>query len=203
MNECAQMDLDPLLRSAVAGDQRALEALIERHHSQLTAFIERKFPDKLRGWLDVSDILQETYASAFRNIRTFDPQGQDAFYRWLATIARTRLIDQLKAAQRFKRRAHQLQPDDQAMSDMLNHVAVYKRTPSQSAVGHELVAAVEKSIDLLPEDYRQVIRLRHDQQLSPVEAAQQMNRSVGAAQMIYSRALKSLREKLQEMALST
>jgi len=203
MNESVALDLqDVMLDRAIAGDTEALETLIAANHQQLLELIDRLFPDKLKGWVEISDILQETYTVAFRNIGSFHPQGKNSFYRWLATIARTRIADQLKAAQRFKRRGATLKPVLQATSDLLNRLAMYKRTPSESAARHELFAAVQKSIELLPEDYRRIIRLRHDQQLSPTEAAQQMNRSLGATQMIYNRALKTLRETLCSMSLS-
>ena len=201
-----QFDADGLeetmLDRAIRGDTAALETLITANHQQLSELVARLFPDKLQGWIEINDILQETYTTAFRSIVSFQARGEDSFYRWLATIARTRIADQLKAAQCFKRRGTRLNPAQQATSDLLNRLAVYKRTPSESAARHELFEAVEKSIELLPEDYRQIIRLRHDQQLSPPQAAQRMNRSVGATQMIYSRALKSLREKLSSMSLS-
>jgi RNA polymerase sigma-70 factor, ECF subfamily len=196
------LDTDSLLlSSAIGGDAQALERLIYRHHKKLASFVERLFPQKLYEWIEPADILQETYTAAFCSIGAFEPKGEDAFFRWLATIARTRIVDQIKAASRFKRQGERLDDHDLALSDVLQRAGLYKRTPSQSAAGHELVALVERSMEQLPQEQREIIRLRHEEGLSPPQAAERMQRRVGAAQMVYFRALKNLREKIRAASL--
>jgi DNA-directed RNA polymerase specialized sigma24 family protein len=56
-------------------------------------------------------------------------------------------------------------------------------------------------MEQLQQEQREIIRLRHEEGLSPPQAAERMQRRVGAAQMVYFRALKNLREKIRAASL--
>ena len=185
------------MAQASGGNREALDALIVHYHPRLLKYVKSIFPRSLATWLEPNDILQETYVTVNRSIAAFQPQGEDAFFRWAATIARSRMLDQIKAVRAFKRRGELTDAQDRRISDTIDVHLQYNRTPSESAAGHELFAAVAQSIQMLPEEYRKILMLRHDQKLSPPEAAAKMNRSTGAAQTLYWRAIKALREKLQ------
>src|SRR5580765_1855841 len=134
------------LSEAARGDPKALDALVKHYHPRLRNFVKSIFPTGLAAWLDPDDILQETYFSLHRGIASFTPQGNEAFFRWAATIARARLIDQIKAVQAFKRRGQFKDEGDRRISDVIDQHLLYKRTPSASAAAHELVAVVDQTI---------------------------------------------------------
>ena len=85
-----------LISKAVAGDLAALELLLFRHRKRLTAYVQARFPPELRDSLEPLDIVQDTWLRAIRAIATFRPVEFDQFHRWLVTIARHVIADQLK-----------------------------------------------------------------------------------------------------------
>ena len=94
---------DGLLEKAKDGDHDALARLLLTYYDRLENYVRRKIPAELRSSVAVEDVLQESHVQAFRKIDTFEPRGDNAFYRWLVTIARRRVLDKIKAHGRLKR----------------------------------------------------------------------------------------------------
>jgi RNA polymerase sigma-70 factor (ECF subfamily) len=195
-----------LVRKAAAGDASALELFLLRHRSQLMGFVTRHTPPDVRRTVDPQDILQDIYFDAFRRLGSFTATDQRSALRWLVTMARHRIIDLVRTHRSAKRGGGQrVDLDDGAAENdsfvlLLQDLAVYERTPSRSAVAHELLATLQRCIDTLPEDHRQAIRLHYVEGLTVEQVAAKMNRSPGAAQMLCSRGLKVLRGQLRSMS---
>jgi len=191
-----------LLAQAVAGDRAAIERLLLREYERLSARVSTRMPPSLRGTIESDDVLQEAFAQACRDIYQFRPQGEDAFFRWLAAIADHRLLDMIRARQAAKRGAGRapieagLDAADSAVVDLLNMVAVHSHTPSQSAANHEAVRQIETAMDGLKDEYRQALRLRYIDGLATAEVAVVMDRDEKAVQNLCHRGLQSLRERL-------
>ena len=83
------------------------------------------------------------------------------------------------------------------MTQMLEELAVYRHTPSRSAMAHELMAALEGSLQRLPEDCHTALRLRYMEGLDVADAATRMKRTSGSLQMLCCRGLKALRKDLR------
>ncbi len=191
-----------LLERAIGGEQVALERLMMAHHSRLSADLGKKLPAGMRALISVDDVLQETYLCAFRDIRSFQPRGCGAFYRWLESIAEHRLLDAIKAERAVKRggrRAKAEAPtggEPGSVVGWLEMLAEYERTPSQSAAGHQAVAIIQSALGDLKEEYREVLRLRYVEGLPVAEAAARMKRTEGAVCLLCHRALRRLRQDL-------
>jgi RNA polymerase sigma-70 factor (ECF subfamily) len=189
-----------LVSRASAGDRSAIQELLMLHHRQLVTIIEKQIPADLRGLLSADDVCQEAYVSVFRQIASFQPHDEQAFERWLRTIADRKLVDLIRTQRAVKRgsgkRVDALYPrnDTSSMIELLDVLAVHERTPSRSAAHRELVRIVQDALDGLKEDYREVLRLRYIQSLSVAETAQQMGRSDGAVMMLCNRGLQQLEE---------
>ena len=193
-----------LISKAVAGDLAALELLLFRHRKRLTAYVQARFPPELRDSLEPQDIVQDTWLRAIRAIATFRPDGFDPFRRWLVTIARHVIDDQLKYIRSTKRQGVRVQTDqtdeNASIIQLLGELALYKRTPSKSAANHELVAALESGIAKLPGDQAEALRLRFLNGVDIKEIAAKMNRSAGAISMLCNRAMKSLRWEMRSVS---
>jgi RNA polymerase sigma-70 factor, ECF subfamily len=189
-----------LIQQAIAGDTTAVGQLLCLYRPKLSAYLERHFPEDLRGDLEPQDILQDVHFQVFRSIGRFQPQGDEALYRWLIAIARNLLTDALRKQHALKRgwgrRADLDRGGDQHIARMLQQLVVYRRTPSRSAMSHEMVATLERAMQNLPDDYRQALQLRYLEELDVNQSAARMGRSPGSIQMLCCRALKSLREQL-------
>ena len=92
-----------LITKAISGDRPALERLLLDHCDRLSRHVDRKLPPSVRSVLGVEDVLQETFAQAFRDVRDFAPRSSECFFAWLRTIAEHRLQDALRALKRKKR----------------------------------------------------------------------------------------------------
>jgi RNA polymerase sigma-70 factor (ECF subfamily) len=191
-------DDEQLAAKAVAGDEVALSKLLFRHHEQLVADISGRLPADLQGSVSAEDVVQEAYVVAFQRIASFNPQDHARFYAWLATIARNRLMDAVKAQRAAKRGGGRmavanLSTDDEEMVHMLEVLAAHSRTPSRSAAGHEAAEAVARALEDLPKDYGEVLRLRYVDALPVAEIAERMQRTDGAVHMLCHRGLQALR----------
>lgn len=191
--------VDPLLQRAIGGDASALEAVLAAHYARLLAYVRKHMPEELSASVDPADVLQDTYFEACRLIGGFRPDGDDCLFRWLVTIARHRMLAHLRRHR--TRRQTSSAPgggggDDDDVASLVEQLAVYRRTPSRSAAAHELIAAVERAIARLPDDYRQAVTLRHIDGLSVPEVAARMGRTRESVYVLVCRALRAIRQDL-------
>jgi RNA polymerase sigma-70 factor (ECF subfamily) len=191
-----------LLSQAVKGDHAAIQQLLLLHHDRLVVNIENKVPADLRGVLAADDVCQEAYVAVIRQITSFQPHDEQAFERWLVTIAERKLVDAIRTLRAAKRgggrqvHAGRVDADTSSMVELLDILAVHERTPSRSAAHRELVLEVQNALDQLKEDYRNALRLHYIQGLSVAETARRMDRSDGAVLMLCNRALRELAETI-------
>ena len=195
---------DPeILRRAAAGDRSAWEALLKHLHQPLMSFVGSLIPNDLKSRVEPQDILNDTYFEAYRRIGEFTAIDDQSVFRWLATIARHQLINTVKAQRCQKRGGRSRQIDTAAVGEdgqlieLLHDLAIYERTPSRSAMRHELRIALETSISRLEAPLRQALRLRHLSGLPFKDVAVQMSRTERAVQQLCTRAMRQLRHDLE------
>jgi RNA polymerase sigma-70 factor, ECF subfamily len=190
------------IRQAAEGDRQALEHLLMSHYNMLVRYIAAGLPPSVQAAVSVEDILQDTFSLAFRDIGKLAPRGERAFAAWLKTIAENRLRDAIKELKRKKRGGGHLPVRTQAGTstgsfvDLVELLSAGDRTPSRILAGKEAVQAVQVSLAALPDDYREVIRLRYLEGKGTDEIASEMNRSPGAIRGLVDRAKKMMREAL-------
>ena len=174
---------EALVARATAGDTSATDRLLLAHYRRLSARIGRKIPSECSGTIAADDELQETFAEVFRRLGSFRTQGEQSFYRWLATIAELRLADMVKAARAAKRgggrKAAQAagNPEAGSVVNLLDLAAAHERTPSRSVARHEAASAIHVAMAGLKGDYREALQLRYLKGLPVAEIAKQMNRT--------------------------
>lgn len=199
------MDVHPtdeqLLACARDGDEAALERLLLRHHARLHATVARRVPAELRSLIDADDILQEAYVAVFGEIQRFQPRHEAALFAWIDRIAERKLFDAIRAQKAQKRGGdrQRLEEQDGATGSVLiwlEHLAVYERTPSQSAVRVEAIRAMQQAMADLSPDYRTALALRYIDGLTVAEAAAEMDRSESAYCVLCHRALNQLRVRM-------
>jgi RNA polymerase sigma-70 factor (ECF subfamily) len=186
-----------LVERAARGDAMAVAELLHRYEPRLVGYARKHMPADLAAVFEPQDVVQDTYFQAVRCIHTFKPEGTDALLRWLLTIARHSLTDLVRMQRAGKRNGYRLGREDSSVTSLLTRLPGSRRSPSQSAAAHELVALLERAIARLPEDYQRAVTLRHIDGLGVAETAQRMNRSPGAIHMLCARALQSLREDME------
>jgi RNA polymerase sigma-70 factor (ECF subfamily) len=179
-----------------------LQGILHVHSERLLTYLKKRMPEDLRRFVEPQDILQDTFFEAFTRSREFQARGKDSAHRWLVTIARHRMFAILRMQQTLKRGGPRPEENEfDAVCGFLDGLAVYTRTPSQSAMSHEIASAVQQSMNFLEPQYRRVIQLRFIEGLSVQKTADVMGRSRGAILMLCNRALKSLKLLLQSVSV--
>lgn len=198
-----------LIRDASSGDVGAMQSLLLRYRARLLAYADRRIPADLRRVIDPQDVLQDTWLEVFRRLRGFKEHDPASAFRWMATIARTRLINMVEKHRAIKRGGGRAMielgsgSDADALPWLLEQLTVYERTPSQSAIAHEVAAALGRSIERLPADYRTAISLRYMKQVDIAAIAIELRRTPRATEMVCNRALKRLRRELDQESAFT
>jgi RNA polymerase sigma-70 factor (ECF subfamily) len=199
-----QPEEQTLIRQAVAGDPTALASLLRRHYDPLVRHIRGRLGAALRDSIDPEDVVQEVHVEVFRSVNRFQPQGDAAFFGWLATLADRRLIDRARARQAAKRGGDRkrVRANSCLSVDTLIHVlAVDDQTPSRIMAKQDGRIALRVALAGLKPEYREALRLRYDENLPVAEIARQMGRTERAIHMLCNRGLKRLRDAIDTTAL--
>lgn len=193
-----------LLDAARAGDAAARSALLERHRAALARMVGLRMDPLLKRRLDASDIVQDVLVEAHRRLTDYLAQTRMPFHLWLRHLARDRLIDAHRRHRGAERRSlDREQPlavggDDRSALDLAALLHDRELTPAAAATHHELELRFHAAIESLDEIDREVILMRHFEQLSNQETAQALDLSEPAAGMRYLRAMRRLRSLLEE-----
>jgi RNA polymerase sigma-70 factor (ECF subfamily) len=187
-----------LLTAARRGDDRALGTLLDQFRNYLGLLARLEIGSRLQAKLDASDLVQETFLQAHRAFQQFRGDTEAELLAWLRRILASRLS---KAVRRFhgtKRRALDLERElDQELgrsSQVMNRaLALSQTSPSERASRREQAVLLADALAHLSDDHREVIILRHLQELTFPEIAARMGRSIGAVEKLWMRALANLR----------
>jgi RNA polymerase sigma-70 factor, ECF subfamily len=198
-----------LLQRAGQGDAAAVNGLLERHRQALRRLVELRMDRGLQRRVDASDIVQEVLIEANRRLPEYLDQRKLPFHLWLRQMARDRIIDAHRrhkvAARRSVDREQPLAVPGvggQSTMDLAAQLRDRELTPAAAATWHELQRRFQAAIDMLDEQDREVVVMRHYEQLSNQEVAQTLGLSEAAAGMRYVRAVRRLRGLLNEVSAS-
>ncbi len=195
----ALADADELcqLRS---GREQAVAELFGRNREKLQRMIAFRLDSRIAGKVDGDDILQDAYLEAVRRIQDYLDQPSVPFFVWLRQITTQVLIDThrryLDAQMRDVKREVALDrggTSDTSSSGLIAQLADSLTTPSQRAVREETICELRRALDQLEEIDREVLVLRHLEELSNNEVAQVLGIDKYAASKRYLRALERLR----------
>lgn len=198
------METADLLRSAEVGGPEAVNELLERHRGPLRALIQARLDRALARRVDASDIVQDAMIEASQRLTGFMSDGRMPFKLWLRQIALDRIIDTHRRHRVAARRSlDREQPLDAGYSDRSSlQLAAQLRdpaiTPAAQAIRKELERRFLSSLDLMAPEDREIIYMRHFEQLSNSEAAETLGLTPSAAGMRHLRALRRLRMILGE-----
>lgn len=186
-------------------DPQALAAELQRHERRLLRMIQLRLDHRLRGRIDAADVLQEAFADVATRLPEHLADPSVPFFVWLRflTLQQLALVHRkhLGVQARDARREVTLEPElPDASSDVLaRQLAGKLTTPSQAAVRQEVRARVHAALDAMPPIDREILALRHFEQLTNSEAARVLNLSESAAANRYLRSLDRLKNVLRDL----
>jgi RNA polymerase sigma-70 factor (ECF subfamily) len=201
MNTSAELDPGYLLRQARGGAGPALGQLLELYRSYLTLLARLQIGRRLQGKVDPADLVQETFLEAHRHFARFQGTSEGEFVAWLRQILATSLAHVVRryfGTQRRDVRLERRLSDELDQSSRCLDVGLMARSssPSQRAARREQAVILANALDRLPEDYREVLILRHLEGLSFPEVARRMERTLDSVEKLWTRALGRLRQAL-------
>lgn len=187
-------------------DANGLGSILQLYWNYLHLLAEAQLDRRLRVRFSPSDLVQETFLEAHRDFPQFRGATEGEFLAWLRQILVHNLIVAVRrhfeAGKRDVRREVSLeQMRSQMDTSALGVAAALAQagtSPSDRVQREELLVALADDLAGLPQDYREVIVLRHLQGCSFAEVAQRMDRNEGAARMLWLRAIGQLRSRLNE-----
>jgi RNA polymerase sigma-70 factor (ECF subfamily) len=198
-----QPETQELLRQARSGASDAVERLLTRHREPLRRMIGLRLDPALAARVDASDIVQEVLLEAHRRLDDYLRNPAMPFHLWLRHIAKDHVIDAHRRHRQAQRRSldreQPLIPAARAKDssfDFADQLLDPEATPASAAMRHELQRRLEAAMEDLEEDDREVILMRHAEQLSNQDVAAALGLSEAAASMRYLRAVRRLRAAL-------
>jgi RNA polymerase sigma-70 factor (ECF subfamily) len=193
-----------LLDRAKRGQAGAVERLLETHREPLRRMIGLRLDPALAGRVDASDIVQDVMLEVSQRLADYLRNPSMPFHLWVRHIARDHMIDAHRRHRQAQRRSldreQSLVPaglSDQSSLELAGQFLDREMTPATAAVRHELQRRMEQAVAALEEDDREIILMRHYEQLSNQEVATALNLTEAAASMRHLRAVRRLRAALQ------
>jgi RNA polymerase sigma-70 factor (ECF subfamily) len=199
----AELDTEFLLILAKAGDRAALGRLLERYRNYIGLLIRlqgrRQSPERT----DAEGLSHEIGQEIHRQIATFRGSSPQAFLVWVRGVIGSILANQVRPSLGPRCRDPHLERAlidelDRSSSALDRIFMVPQSTPSQQAVRQEQAVILADALEKLPEDYREVIILRHLEGISFREVAHRMGRTEESTQKVWLRALARLRRTLEK-----
>ena len=201
MHDHGEPDPEQLLCLARMEDSQALGQLLELYRGYLALLARLQVGKRLQGKVDASDVVQETFLEAYRHFPQFRGNTEAELVSWLRQILAARLTKLVRrylgTRSRDVRIERELQAELDASSRLLDRGLVARvGSPSEQAARREQAVLLAEALGRLPEDYREVLILRHLEGLRFPELARRMDRSLDSVKNLWTRALARLRDLL-------
>ena len=195
-----------LMAGAKAGDQSAINLLLNRHRDSLDRLVRMRLDRMIQNRVGVSDVVQDVLIEANRRLPKYLESPVMPFHLWVRQIARDRIIDahrrhRVSAKRSVNREQRMTSPGDCGQSSV--HLASLlcdsRVSPEEAMIQKEVGRKVEDAISMLGTNDAQIILMRHYEHLTNQEISQKLNMSEPAASMRYLRAIRRLREQMQQL----
>jgi RNA polymerase sigma-70 factor (ECF subfamily) len=192
-----------LIERAQGGDTEALNELFVRHRERLRRMVDIRLDHRLQARLDASDVIQDAYVEVVERLGEYLRDPRLPFFLWLRLVVGERLT---------KLHRHHL---GTPMRDAGREVALYRgalpqassaalaaqllgqhTSPSEAAVRAERLLRLQEALNSLDPMDREILALRHFEELTSAEAARVLEIEEAAAAKRYVRALRRLKKIL-------
>lgn len=189
-----------LLRRASAGDSAAIAEAFSHHRARLRRMVQLRLDRRLQGRVDPSDVLQEAFLEVARSLADYLKDPQIPFYMWIRFITGRKL--------QFVHRHHLGTLARDAGREVSLHRGAFPQassvslaeqllgryaSPSQAVMRAELQIRVQEALNAMEPIDREILALRHFEELSNAETAQVLDIGEAAASHRFIRALRRLK----------
>lgn len=197
-----EASFESLLNQARCGDAPAQGDLLRRFEPWLRLLARVQVESRFAAKFDASDVVQQTLLEAVKAFPQFRGCTEAELTAWLRQILAHALAHEIRRYHGTAKRdlTQEVSLDAQLAQSSQRLGALFAESgpsPSQQVVRRELDVVLAEVLSRLPDDYREVLILRHLEGLSHEDIAARLNRSPGATRMLWTRALVALRQELR------
>ena len=191
-----QMDLNKfsdkqLISAFISGNQASVNILIERHQSRVLGYIIVSVKDR-----DIAnDIFQDTFIKVVNKLKVgaYDEQGK--FVPWILRIAHNLIIDHFRKTSRVK----MLRSTDEY--DVFSQMPVFDKNKEDEIITEQTHQKIKELVELLPENQKEVLKMRHYQDMNFKDIAESTNVSINTALGRMRYAIINLRKLVDEKGI--
>lgn len=194
-----------LINGAHRGDEAARQQLLERYRDYLRRMVAVRLDRRLAARVDASDVVQETLVEAARRLDDYLRERPIPFYGWLRQLAGERIVDTHRRHVSALRRSVTLEQRDLDLPDasadeLVRRLFTADTSPSNHLMRQERHDRLKGALASLPQRDREVLVMRHLEQLSTAEIAAMLEISEPAVKSRLLRALIRMREQMGDPA---
>jgi RNA polymerase sigma-70 factor (ECF subfamily) len=193
-------ETDRLLLQAAQGDAQQWGALLERHRQRLRRMVALRLDQRLQGRLDASDVIQEAFLEASERLAEYVRQPTMPFFLWLRFLTGQKVLlmhrQHLGTHMRDVGREVSLYRGalpEASSAALAAQLVGHDTRPSEAAIRAERKIRLQEALNSMDPIDREVLALRHFEQLNNAEVAQVLDLQESAASKRYLRALKKLK----------
>jgi len=182
-----------LVEQYIAGDKACIEVLISRHKNRVYTYILLI----VRNPQLAEDVFQDTFIKVIKSLNKGKYYDKGKFLSWVLRIAHNLIIDHYR-----KQKLLNTVPNESGDMDLFNNRKLSEHNVEEAMVHDQVMSDVRMLVDLLPDDQKQVVYLRHYCGLSFKEIADQTGVSINTALGRMRYALINMRKMVKDKQLS-
>jgi len=195
---------DDLEQRLKQGDGTAFGELFTLHRQRIWQIIHFRLSEKIRARVDPDDVVQEVFLEAEKRIRHYIHGDFPSFFLWLRLVA-GQTLSKIHRTHLGTESRNALREANPAVKNLWGNTSLclsqqfiaHMTSPSQAAIQVELIDEVRNALEGMNEIDREVLALRHFEELTNQEVAMELNIKPKAASIRYMRALERLRNVLE------
>ncbi|NBC03898.1 MAG: sigma-70 family RNA polymerase sigma factor [Bacteroidetes bacterium] len=186
----SSLEDDKLVERAIQGDQYAYKEIMDKYQKPLYFHVLKM----VRNHEQVEDLVQEAFMKAFKNLDTYNTHY--AFSTWLYRITTNHTIDYLR--KKKLKTTSMNEPVKTRDGEIEIQISDEQAKTDRKIIREQRKRIIHEAIENLPEKYRVVIEMRHLQELSYQEIANQLDLPLGTVKAHIFRAREMLYKKLKD-----
>lgn len=193
MTDLFKLSDEELVKSFVSGNKKCFDVLLERHKQKVFSYIFMM----VRKEDLAEDLFQDTFVKVYHTLQDGRYAENGRFVSWVMRIAHNLIIDHFRRQKHFP-----VVYNDDHTRDLFNHPRYSDQTIEDQMVMEEVLKDVSELVELLPDNQREVVKMRHYMGLSFKEIADETNVSINTALGRMRYALINLRRMMEERSCS-
>ena len=181
-----------LISAFISGKSKYINIIIKRHQSRVLGYIIVSVKDK-----DIAnDIFQDTFIKVVNKLKEGAYNEQGKFISWVLRIAHNLIIDHYRKTSRV----HMVRSNDEY--DVFNTLPVFDKNKEEEIIAQQTHTKIRDLVELLPQSQREVLKMRHYQDMNFKDIAENTNVSINTALGRMRYAIINLRKMATESGIS-